>query len=381
MANKEMTTQMDWAVKMADSIMERTPLLHEEQQGKWSYDYGVILKGFELLWKQTGEAKYFEYIQSNMDEFIGEDGSVKNYRLDEYNIDHLNNGKLLFVLYRETGKEKYKKAAALLRTQITAHPRTSEGAFWHKKIYPYQIWLDGLYMGSPFYLEHLLTFEEGKVLEDVTRQFILCAQHTKDEQTGLLYHAWDEKRVQPWCDPETGLSPNFWARSLGWYVMALVDVLEMLPDEHDDYGKLVSILQDTLSALRKYQDQDSGVWYQVVDQGGRKGNYLEASASSMITYAMAKGIRLGVLDYGWLVSVDLAYQGLITEFVLVTNRGWVNLNKNCQVAGLGGADRRDGSYAYYISEPIITNDQKGLGAFLLACGEYEYLERPSTGEE
>lgn len=163
--------------------------------------------------------------------------------------------------------------------------------------------------------------------------------------------------------------------------MALADVLEMLPAGHADYGTLVSILQDTLSTLRKYQDQDSGVWYQVVNEGGRKGNYLEASASSMITYAIAKGIRLGVLDNSWLETLDSAYQGLIAEFVLVTNSGWVNLNKNCQVAGLGGDDRRDGSYAYYISEPIITNDQKGLGAFLLACGEYEFLQRPAAGKE
>lgn len=383
MANTIASTTAGWAVRMADSIMERTPRLYEDKgyQGKWSYDYGVILKGFELLWRQTGETKYLEYIQNNLDNFIGEDGSVNGYRLNEYNIDHLNNGKLLFILYQETGQEKYRKAAALLRGQIGGHPRTSEGAFWHKQIYPYQIWLDGLYMGSPFYLEYLLAFEEGKGLEDVTRQFILCERHTKDAVTGLLYHAWDERRVQPWCDPETGLSPNFWGRSLGWYVMALADVLAMLPADHGDYKTLSRMLNDTLAALQKYQDQESGVWYQVVNEGGRKGNYLEASASSMITYAIAKGIRLGVLDNSWLETLDHAYQGLIAEFVLVTNSGWVNLNKNCQVAGLGGDDRRDGSYAYYISEPIITNDQKGLGAFLLACGEYEFLQRPAAVKE
>lgn len=371
---------ISWGIRMADTIMERTPRLYNDKgyQGKWSYDYGVILKGFELVWRQTGETKYFQFIKDNMDHFIEEDGSVKGYRLKEHNIDHLNNGKLLFVLYKETGQEKYKKAAALLREQITTHPRTSEGAFWHKNIYPYQIWLDGLYMGSPFYLEYLLTFGEGIDLEDVTKQFILCESHTKDAQTGLLFHAWDEKRIQPWCDPETGLSPNFWGRSLGWYVMALADVLAMLPAEHRDYKELVRILSDTLTALRKFQDSETGVWYQVVNMGGRKGNYLEASASSMITYAIAKGIRLGVLDASWFETLDRAYKGLITEFVLETRNGWVNLNKNCQVAGLGGDDRRDGTYAYYISEPIITNDQKGLGAFLLACGEYEYLQRPSA---
>lgn len=368
--------KMHWAIRTADSIMERTPKLYEGQgyNGKWSYDYGVILKGFERLWKMTGDEKYFGYIRDNMDYFIQEDGSVKGYRQDEHNIDHLNNGKLLFVLHKETGEEKYARAAALLREQLKTHPRTSEGAFWHKRIYPYQIWLDGLYMGAPFYLEYLLNFEQEGDLADVTRQFILCERHTKDEKTGLLYHAWDEQRVQPWCNPQTGQSPNFWGRSLGWFVMALVDVLELLPPEHGDFNELRRILNDTLSALRNYQDAGSGVWHQIVDAGGRKGNYLEASASSMITYAIAKGLRLGLLGSEWISSLDHAYAGLISEFVLETKEGWVNLNKICQVAGLGGEDRRDGTYAYYISEPIITNDQKGLGAFLLACTEYEYLE-------
>ncbi|WP_342424858.1 glycoside hydrolase family 88 protein [Paenibacillus sp. FSL E2-0178] len=360
---------------MAESLMERLPRLYEDlgYHGKWSYDYGVVLKGFELLWKQTGERRYLDYIAANLDYFIQEDGTVRGYRQDEYNIDHINNGKLLFTLYAETGLDKYRLAAESFREQLRTHPRTSEGAFWHKNIYPYQIWLDGLYMGAPFYLQYLLTFEEGQGLEDVTKQFMVCEQHTKDPITGLLFHAWDEKRVQPWCDPETGLSPNFWGRSMGWYLMALADVLELLPEDHADYAELVRILRDTLTALAKFQDSETGVWYQVVDLSDRKGNYLEASASSMITYTIAKGIRLGVLDDSWNAVLDRAYAGIIDEFVLVTKEGWVNLNKNCQVAGLGGAGQRDGTYAYYISEPIITNDQKGVGAFLQACAEYEHL--------
>ncbi|MBU5672258.1 glycoside hydrolase family 88/105 protein [Paenibacillus brevis] len=367
---------MNWANKTVRSIMERTPKLYENgYDSKWSYDYGVILKGFALMWKKTGESTYFQYIREQMDHFIEEEGSIRGYRQDEYNIDHINNGKLLFLLYKETGLEKYRKAAALLREQLASHPRTSEGAFWHKQVYPYQIWLDGLYMGAPFYLEYLLTFEDGNGLEDVTKQFILCEKHTRDAKTGLLYHAWDEKKIQPWCDPATGLSPNFWGRSLGWFVMALADVLELLPKDHRDYNELLRIFRDVLNALRNYQDQASGVWYQVVNLGGRKGNYLEASASSMIVYALAKGIRLGVLDREtWRSTVDKAFEGLIAEFVLETKEGWVNLNKNCQVAGLGGSDRRDGTYAYYISEPIITNDFKGVGAFIQACAEYEGLQ-------
>ncbi|WP_211746188.1 glycoside hydrolase family 88 protein [Paenibacillus sp. Marseille-Q4541] len=366
-----------WAERVASSIMERTPKLYEVNgyNGKWSYDYGVVLKGFECLWKNTKDERYLQYIRQNMDHFIREDGSILGYSQEEYNIDHINNGKLLFVLHKETSKEKYRKAATLLREQLSSHPRTSEGAFWHKQIYPFQIWLDGLYMGAPFYLEYLLTFEQENDLDDVTKQFILCERHTKDEKTGLLYHAWDEKRVQPWCDRKTGQSPNFWGRSIGWFVMALVDVLEILPEDHPDFRELTRILYDTLAALRNFQDADSGAWYQVVNRGDQKGNYLESSASSMIVYAIAKGIRLGLLSSNWIGTLDRAYAGLISEFVLETKNGWVNLNKTCQVAGLGGQEQRDGTYAYYISEPIITNDQKGLGAFLLAITEYEFLER------
>ncbi|MBD2871684.1 glycoside hydrolase family 88 protein [Paenibacillus sp. IB182493] len=355
--------------------MERTPRLYEDHgyNGRWSYDYGVILKGFERLWKATGDEKYFRYIEENVAPFVQEDGSIRGYRQDEFNIDHLNSGKLLFALHKKTGEDKYRKAAGLLREQLKRHPRTSEGAFWHKQIYPYQIWLDGLYMGAPFYLEYLLSYEPDGGLEDVARQFIVCERHTKDPKTGLLYHAWDEKRAQPWCDRKTGRSPNFWGRSLGWFVMALADVLELFPADHRDYPELARILTDTLTALRSYQDAASGVWHQVVDAGGRKGNYLEASASSMIAYAIAKGIRLGVLPAEWRETLARAYNGLIEEFVLETKEGWVNLNKTCQVAGLGGSSRRDGTYAYYISEPIITNDQKGLGAFLQACAEYELM--------
>lgn len=382
MDHQQALNKQSWAMRTAESIMERSPLLHEcnGHGGKWSYDYGVVLKGFEALWRRTGDDRYFRYIQKQMDEFVQEDGTIRGYAQDEYNIDHINNGKLMFALHAKTGEAKYRAAADLLRQQLASHPRTSEGAFWHKQIYPYQIWLDGLYMGSPFYLQYQLEYAGGEGSEDVTKQFLLCEKHTRDAKTGLLFHAWDEKKIQPWCNPQTGLSPHFWGRSLGWFVMALVDTLELLPASQSDAPELWRILTDTLAALRSYQDADSGVWYQIVDQGGRKGNYLEASASSMIAYAMAKGIRLGVLDDSWREPLDLAFRGLIDEFVLETKEGWINLNKNCQVAGLGGADKRDGSFAYYISEPIVTNDQKGLGAFLQACVEYELLPRTMNAE-
>lgn len=366
---------LNYSIKMADSMIERYPRMYELKiyNGKWTYDYGVVLKGFEMLYRISQDEKYFNYIKDNLEPFIHEDGSIERYSAKEFNIDHINNGKLLFLLYEKTQDEKYFKALQNLRGQLDHHPRTSEGAFWHKEIYPYQIWLDGLYMGAPFYLEYTLKFEDGKNIDDVTKQFIICAKHTLDKETNLLYHAWDEKREQFWADKETGLSENFWGRSLGWYLMAIVDVLEMLPHDHQDYDEVVGIYQRTMEAVVKFQSEE-GAWYQVLNMPGAKGNYLEASASSMFVYALSKGLRLGILDQSYQKVADKAYNALYDVFILETKEGWLNLNKNCEVAGLGGADMRDGSYTYYISEPIINNDFKGVGAYLKATAEYEGMK-------
>lgn len=367
----DVDTIQNWAAQMSDSVMKRTP----ELKHKWEYDNGVIFKGMELVYELTQDRKYLDYIRTNMDFFIEESGGIRGYRVDEYNIDHVNNGKLLFPLYRETGAERYRQAADLLRQQLMKHPRTSEGAFWHKQIYPYQIWLDGLYMGAPFYAEYIREFADIKDYSDVTQQFKLCYQHTRDAQTGLLYHAWDEKKEQPWCDPTTGLSKNFWGRSMGWFVMALVDVLDILPEDQEDRATIIQMLSETMEALMKVQDQASGVFYQVLNLPDAKGNYLEASASCMILYAVAKGLRKGYLPERYQVKAEQIRKGIIEEFITITEEGLINLNKTCQVAGLGGKDKRDGTYAYYISEPIICNDPKGIGAFILAMAEAELLNK------
>lgn len=363
-----------WAKRMVDTMLERTPLLSNTTilRDKWSYDYGVVLKGVELVWHQTKNQKYFDYILDNMDPFVSNDGTIRGYDFNAYNIDHLNNGKVLLTLYKATKEDRFKKAIDLLREQLNHHPKTSDGVFWHKQVYPHQIWLDGLYMGAPFYAEYAKAHGCDKDFSKIAKQYLLCYQHLKDSETGLLYHAYDEKRLQPWCNPKTGLSRNFWGRSMGWFVMGLIDTLSFFPVNHADREQLITVLTKTLEALRKVQDE-RGVWYQVLNAGGRKGNYLEASASCMILYAMAKGMRLGVIDESWLMTAIKAYHGIVDEFVLITDNGWVNLNKTCQVAGLGGQDKRDGSYAYYISEPIICNDQKGVGAFILAMAEMETL--------
>jgi unsaturated rhamnogalacturonyl hydrolase len=361
---KDVSNYAKW---MSDSIIEKDINLTDH----WGYEYGLTLDGIYEVYKQTKKQKYLDFIIKTMDHFINEDGSINGYRKDEYNIDHLNNGKILLSLYSETKNLKYKKAVDSLREQLNDHPRTSEGVFWHKKIYPHQIWLDGLYMGATFYAKYIKQFGDVSEFYDITKQFIIADKDLKDKETGLLYHAFDESREQPWANKETGLSKHFWSRSMGWYVMALVDTLEVLSEDNKDKDKLIDILNNCITALLKVQDKESHVWYQVLDEGDRKGNYLEASGSSMICYALLKGVRKGFLPKELKSIATEAYDGLVSEFILETKEGYINLNKICYVAGLGGAGNRDGSFTYYISEPIVSNEPKGLGPFVLASAEYE----------
>ena len=349
-------------------------------QGKWSYDMGVVLKGFEGIWMNTGDVSYFNSIQKKIDFFVKDDGSIKNYELDEYNIDHVNNGKLVLLLYRVLGREKYKKAADLLRSQLKTHPRTKEGGFWHKKIYTNQMWLDGLYMGGPFYAEYAMLFNEDAAFEDIGNQFIWMEKHARDPKTGLLYHAWDESKEQKWANKETGASPHFWARAMGWYSDAVVDALDYFPANHPKRKALIDILNRLVNALEKFQDKESGLWYDVMNYNGpgKEKNYFEASAACQFTYAIAKGVRKGYLPAAKLSIAKKAYAGIVDRFIKVEN-GQTNLHGTVKVSGLGGNPYRDGSFEYYMSEPVIVNDPKGVGAFLLASTEMEKLPTLTTG--
>jgi unsaturated rhamnogalacturonyl hydrolase len=333
----------------------------------------VALLGIKQVWLKTNEQKYVDFIKHNIDEFVGPKGDIRTYRLEEYNLDQINEGKLLFPLYAATGDERYKQAAYLLRKQLETHPRTSEGGFWHKQIYPNQMWLDGIYMASPFYAEFARAFDEPEGFDDVARQIILIEQHTRDPKTGLLYHGWDESRSQGWADPRSGCSPSFWGRAMGWYAMALPDVLDHLPGDHPKRDTILSIFQITISAITAVQDQATGVWYQVLDQGDREGNYLEASASCMFVYAIAKGVRRGYIDPTYLDAAKRGYAGILQQFIRVDDAGLVNLDGICAVGGLGGKPYRDGSFAYYIGEKVIANEYKGVGAFILVSAEMERL--------
>lgn len=367
---------------MAETVMKTWPDSFSNTPGRkarWSYDHGVILKGFEGIWNMTGDVKWFNYIQKMMDYYVKDDGTIHDYRPDEYNIDHINNGKLLLLLYRVWGKEKYKKAVDLLRSQLKTHPRTNEGGFWHKKIYPYQMWLDGLYMGQPFYAEYASVFHEDTTFNDITNQFSWMEKHARDPKTGLLYHGWDESKQQKWANKETGLSPHFWGRALGWYGMAMVDALDHFPARHKGRDTIIGILNRFVKAVTKVQDASSGLWYDIVDMPTTARNYKEASASSMLVYTIAKAVRNGYIPASYFNHAKKGYEGIVREFVKTEN-GQVNLHGTVSVSGLGGNPYRDGSFDYYMSEKVVVNDPKGVGAFIKASVEMEMAATQSTGK-
>jgi len=367
-------------VNTAMSLWKDSLTMDASKPAKWTYDQGVVLKGVEGVWNKTGDGKYFKYIQQSMDFFVDKDGNIRTYKQDEFNIDNVNNGRILLLLYKVTGNEKYWKAATLLRDQLRKQPRTSEGGFWHKKIYPYQMWLDGLYMGEPFYAEYAAYAHDDTAFNDIARQFILMEKHSRDVKTGLLYHAWDESKQQKWADPVTGRSPNFWGRAMGWFGMALVDVLDYFPANHPQRKELLSILNRYAVAIAKSQDVKTGLWWDVLNLPNYKKNYLEASASSMFVYALAKSVRMGYLPASRLAVATKGYDGIVKKFLSVDAGAQVNLEGTVSVSGLGGNPYRDGSFDYYMSEKVVQNDPKGMGAFIQAANEMEMAATQKIGK-
>jgi unsaturated rhamnogalacturonyl hydrolase len=363
---------LKWSERMALSIKKNNPepwMIEFSPEPVWSYPQGLVLHGFERIWQQNKDPQYYDYIKAYADEMIDENGNIKTYDVTSFNIDMLNSGKILFNLYDQTKDEKYKKALVMLRNQMKWQPRTTEGGYWHKLRYPWQMWLDGAYMGSPFLAQYGKVFGDKEAFDDVANQLLLLEKHLRDARTGLLYHGWDESKLQPWADKQTGTSPNFWGRAMGWYGMAVVDVLDFLPQEHPKRKDIIGILQRMAPALQKYQDANTGLWYQVVDQGGREGNYLEASASSMFVYALAKGANKGYLDKSYRKVAEKGFKGITEKLIQVQPGGEINLTQVCAVAGLGGDPYRDGTYEYYVNEQIRTDDPKGTGPFILASLE------------
>ena len=345
------------------------------KHAKWAYEQGVILKGFEGIWMNTADATYFDYIKKCMDFFVMDDGRIKTYKQSDLNIDNLNNGKSLLLLYRVTGKAKYLNAAKLLREQLQQQPRTNEGGFWNKKEYPYQMWLDGLYMGQPFYAEYAWLAKEDTAFNDIANQFILMEKHARDAKTGLLYPGWDKSRQQKGANKTNSASPDFWGRAMGWYAMALVDVLDYFPANHSKRNELIGILNRLTKAIEKVQDKNSGMWWNILNMPGKKDNYLETSASSMFVYAIAKGVRKGYLPAEKISIAKTAYNGIVKNYIKVEG-GQTNLYGTVKISGLGG----DGNYEHYVGGPVVVNDPKGVSAFLLASNEMEMLPMLNMGK-
>lgn len=361
---------------IADCLIKREGLLNK----KWSYDYGVVWRGMEMLYADTGEKRYYDHIANSLDGMIDEEGNPAGYSLEAYNLDYLCIGRQLIYLYRETGEEKYKRASALLRSQLENQPRTSDGGFWHKKVYPFQMWLDGQHMAIPFYLQYEAAFgPDEKAQSDAAKQLILAYRHTLDPDTGLPCHGWDEKKQQIWADPQTGRAAHAWGRAVGWYMAALADSLELLPKDNDHFGNVLEIFKELSQKLLSVR-QD-GVWLQVLDCPGRMGNYPESSGSCLITYAILKGARLGLLPGENGQEAQKSFESIQRHFVGRMKNGEYFIGKCCQGAGLGGASDRDGSFDYYISENVNSRDLKATGAFIQAACEEQLWREGRRGHD
>lgn len=353
------------SMKMVKSVEKR----YRPGMMKWHYEHGLVLLASLRAAKLHNDDSVYPWVYSMYDPMIAEDGTIATYREGEFNLDQINAGRALFELYDKSGEKRFEKAQDKLKSQLIKQPRCLNGVYWHKEIYPWQIWLDGLYMEGPFNAEYAKRHNDGEALDDVAQQLITTYEVLKEEDTGLLKHAFDESRGQRWSDINTGRSPHYWSRSIGWYLMAIVDVLDYLPEDHKERDRLIKILQSVSKALLKYQDK-SGMWYQVPDEGDREGNYLETSGTSMFAYTFYKGARLGYLDKSYKDIADKAIEG-IKKTYLTEENGEYHLGGICFVAGLGGNPYRDGSFKYYIQEKIATDDFKGVGPFILALVESE----------
>jgi unsaturated rhamnogalacturonyl hydrolase len=343
----------------------------------WNYVDGCMILAMLEIYRATGEKKYYEFADAFIDYRVEEDGTIKGYKPEEFNIDNVNAGKTLFALYEMNGKEKYRKAIDVIYGQVKKQPRTEEGNFWHKKIYPNQVWLDGMYMGQPFYMEYETKFNNRENYSDIFRQFSNVAEKMRDEKTGLYYHGYDASRKAFWCDKTTGLSQNFWLRAIGWYSMALLDTLNKCePGEEyrKEYENLKHVFVQLMDDMLRFQDE-SGMWYQLPALGGREPNYLETSGSAIMAYSLLKGVRLGFLPESYREYGLKAFNGICEKYLKETD-GNLNLGGICLVAGLGPEDntRRDGSFEYYMSEPVVENDAKGVGPLLLAYTELRRLD-------
>jgi len=364
-----MGMEADEAHAIADNFVRSIFSWYSPHSMRWHYEDGVFLHAAYSVATRKHDDTMIERIRSTCDSVVSKDGTIADYRMEDYNLDNIRCGTLLFDLYDRFGEERYLLAAHALEKQLALQPRTLGGGFWHKKIYPHQIWLDGLYMAQPFRCRFGVYAGDDAVLADVVDQLLSIERKCRDPHTGLLYHAWDEARRQMWADRDTGCSPHFWGRAMGWYAMALVDVVELLPEGIPRSEELSAAICRLAEAACDWQD-GGGLWHQVLDQGDREGNYLESSCSAMFGYFLLKAYRLGFLGERHLAAGLHAFEALVAQKTSVDAEGMIHLHDVCAVAGLGGTPYRDGSYGYYVAEPVASDDFKGIGPCILLAEAY-----------
>ena len=370
------------AQKMAATVIKEWPagmVSTIGSKGQWGYEEGVLLDGMAAEWHTTADGADFAYIKAAVDKYVTADGAITGYKAAGHTLDDIEMGRAVLLVYRVTQEAKYAKAAKFLHDQLAEQPRTASGGYWHKQIYPNQMWLDGAYMAEPFRAEYAATFQTPEDFGDIAKQLLLMDQHMRDPKTGLLRHGWDESKQMAWSDKTTGLSPEVWARADGWYAMALVDVLDWFPKDHPQRAVVVSTLNRLMAEVVKAQDPKSGVWWQVTNHAGEPGNYFETSASCMFTYALAKGVRMGYLPQVDESNAKRAWEGIQKQFVTTGADGNLVLHGTVKVGGLGGTPYRSGTFEYYIHEPVVDQDAKGVGAFLMAGAEMEQASTEALG--
>ncbi|MCF7931152.1 MAG: glycoside hydrolase family 88 protein [Acholeplasmataceae bacterium] len=350
-------------------------LIKAGKQPGWNYIDGCMMTSLLELYKQTKNSTYLNFVQNYIDYYVFEDGSILGYDQEKYSTDDICESRILFDLYDITKKEKYSKAIDYTYQQILSHPRTHAGNFWHKKIYPNQVWLDGLFMAQPFYTRYETHRNNKKNYNDILNQFKNVRKLMFDEDKKLYYHGYDESKSIFWANPKTGLSQNFWLRAMGWYVVAIVDVMEYMEDEQARQEFFPQLLKEAIDGILAHQDQVSKLFYQVVDKEKEPKNYLESSGSALVCYAILKGVRLGALESNYQKKGLDIFNGICEKY-LTDENGSLSLGGICLVAGLGPENnlRRDGSFEYYISEPVVKNDAKGVAPLIMAYTELKKIK-------
>jgi unsaturated rhamnogalacturonyl hydrolase len=367
--NKNNENELKWSVRMANTVLAKSDSLiyYVDRNPKWAYDVAFLGMAVDRL--GNIDKKYSRYMENWVGYFVKPDGSVLDYRMKEYNLDRIFPGRNILTVYKRNPDPGYKMALDNFIEQLRTHPKTNSGGYWHKKIYPWQMWLDGIFMASTYMAQYAKEFNSPEWFDVATKQTKMIYEKTLDQKTGLLMHAWDESHSQKWCDPLTGKSHYPWSRAMGWYVLAIEDILEYLPQNHPDRDDLIKILQKTCDALVKVRDPKTGIWFQVLNNGGREGNYLEGSGSAMYTYAFARGAHKGYLDKKYLDIAESSFNGIIKELITVDPGGLITMHNICGGCGLGGNPYRDGSYEYYVNEKRVDNDTKGVAPFIMAAIE------------